>query len=182
MERRPWRITSRRRNDCSSLCASAAFIAQCGAPDDRLSADMIHRAHGATRGCIAHVQRPRTCTRISGSPAAALSTCCPQADRATDTGPAPVRSQCLLGHSFFLFFFSFFAALIVFRDENSPMRCTFARDIFANCDQVIKEESFAVCLSCVCSFYVLFEEKIRRKEEYIIILIKSLIFQSLPAK
>lgn len=51
-----------------------------------------YTGHGATRGCIAHMQYPCTRTIIPGSPAAAaLSTCCPQADRPTDTGLAPVR-------------------------------------------------------------------------------------------
>lgn len=50
-----------------------------------------------------HTCSVRTCTHrtiISRSPAV-LSTCCPQANRATDTGPIPVRSWYPLGHPFF---------------------------------------------------------------------------------
>lgn len=67
--------------------------------------NVIHRVLSETRGCIVHVHTFRTHIRgtiISESPAAALSTCCPQADRATDTGLALVRPFPMLARTLFL--------------------------------------------------------------------------------
>lgn len=100
---------------------SRARPSQCGAPDDRLSANSVHRAHNATRGCTAHALQPRpytnayhyigiTCYLVHMLPAGG-------SHRATDTGPLPpvrpfarslVRSRCPLGRHSLSLLVSFF--------------------------------------------------------------------------
>lgn len=130
---------------------------QCGALDDRLSA--IHRAHGATRGCIAHMQRPCTRTIIYRDHLLLLLLPCPHAARRRIARPTPglllsIRSRCARGR--------ISLSRSVIRDENFSDGPRSARDTFANYDRATRKKTWHFSypdwwiLSFSCN--VLFEE------------------------
>lgn len=155
----------------------------------RSSRNVVRRMTGYRRArytgrTVRHVGASHTCsvrTRmrivISGSPAAALSTCCPQADRATDTGPAPVRPFPMFARTSF-----FFVPRRSFFGTRSRRCAVCSRDTFVNCDQ-IQKESLILCLfrhSVPALFVQCFIQ--RNNTEIITILMKSLTFQHLSTK
>lgn len=146
------RITlCRRTRSLILICLSRSRPSQCGALDDRLSA--IHRVHSATRGCIAHMQRPYTRTIIPESPAAvaaALSTCCPQADHPTPGSLLSIRSRCARGRISF--------SRSVIRDENFSDGPRYLCKLWPSNKKKTWHFVYPGCKSCLFHLFILLEK------------------------